>query len=118
LKKLSVARAQLLSSRAAAMRAALTPSEQLLWRAICRRKLGTSVKRQVVIGSFIVDFCAPAAHLVVEVDGSYHARRSGADARRDRALARAGYRVLRLKAELVLSRLPLAIALVRQALGA
>jgi adenine-specific DNA-methyltransferase len=115
--KLNLARAQLLAARASAMRAAPTPSEARLWQAICCRKLGVSFKRQFVIGSFIVDFCAPAAHVVVEVDGSYHARRSTADARRERALVRAGYRVLRLQAELVLSELPLAVALVRQALG-
>ena len=116
-RNLNIARSQLLAARAAAMRATLTPSEQRLWQAISGRKLGVSFKRQVVLGNFIVDFCAPAAHLVVEVDGGYHARRSSADQRRDRTLARAGYRVLRLEAELVLSELPLAIALVRHALG-
>jgi very-short-patch-repair endonuclease len=99
------------------MRAALTPSEERLWQAISGRKLGVTFRRQVVLGSFIVDFCAPAARLVVEVDGGYHACRSGADKRRDRALHLAGYRVLRLQAELVMSELPLAIALVHQALG-
>jgi very-short-patch-repair endonuclease len=51
--------------------------------------------------------------LVVEVDGDYHARRQQADARRDRALARAGYRVLRLEAELVMHDLPAAVARIR-----
>ena len=50
----------------------------------------------------IVDFLAPAAQLVVEVDGGYHARRRSADARRDARLMRAGFVVLRLPAELVL----------------
>jgi very-short-patch-repair endonuclease len=40
--------------------------------------------------------------LIVEVDGSHHARRASADARRDEALRRAGYRVLRLEAQAVL----------------
>jgi very-short-patch-repair endonuclease len=48
---------------------------------------------------------------LVEVDGGYHARRGGADARR--ALVRAGYRVLRLEAELVMSDLPAAVARIR-----
>jgi very-short-patch-repair endonuclease len=55
--------------------------------------------------------------LVVEVDGGYHERRSAADARRERALVRLGYRVLRLEAELVMKDLPAAVALVREALG-
>ena len=40
------------------------------------------------------------------------------DARRDRALERAGYRVLRLDAEFVVKRLPQAVGRVRAALGA
>ena len=51
---------------------------------------------------------------------SYHGdvRRQRADARRDKRLVRAGYRVLRLPAELVLSNLPRAVQQVRAALGA
>ena len=66
---------------------------------------------------YIADFVAPAAKLVVEVDGPYHARRSSADASRDRKLARLGYRVLRLDAELVLRDMPAAIRRIRAALG-
>jgi very-short-patch-repair endonuclease len=116
--KLNLARAQLLASRAAAMRAVLTPSEERLWQAICSRQLGIAFRRQVVLGRYIVDFCAPAVRLVVEVDGPYHSRRGRADMRRDRWLAEAGYRVLRLEAGLVMRELPLALARVQQALRA
>jgi very-short-patch-repair endonuclease len=61
-------------------------------------------------GRFIVDFLAPAQRLVVEVDGGYHARRVVADERRDRALGGLGYRVLRLSAELVMSKPEEAVA--------
>jgi hypothetical protein len=37
-------------------------------------------------GRYIVDFCAPARRLVVEVDGNCHVRRRAADVRRDAAL--------------------------------
>jgi very-short-patch-repair endonuclease len=80
------------------------------------RRLGVSFRRQVVVGGFIADFCAPSIQLVVEVDGLIHARNSGSDARRDRKLARLGFRVVRVPAELVLSNLPAAVALVRAAL--
>ena len=40
--------------------------------------------------------------LVVEIDGAYHAERGDADARRQRALERAGYCVVRLDVELVM----------------
>jgi very-short-patch-repair endonuclease len=63
-----------------------------------------------------VDFVAPKAKLVVEVDGPCHAARARADARRDRALGRLGYRVLRLPAALVRERLAEAVALVAAAL--
>jgi very-short-patch-repair endonuclease len=63
-----------------------------------------------VLGRFIADFLAPEVRLVVEVDGLYHTSRSGHDARRDRALVRAGYHVLRLDAELVMADLGAAVA--------
>jgi len=65
--------------------------------------------------SLIADLLAPEVRLVVEVDGGYHATRQRADARRDRALERAGYRVLRLEAELVMSDLAEAVGRVRAA---
>jgi len=72
---------------------------------------------QVVIGGFIVDFLAPAARLVVEVDGSSHVGHGAADARRDRKLTRLGYRVVRVEAEMVLTNLPVAVELVRRGLS-
>jgi very-short-patch-repair endonuclease len=99
------------------LRCSLTPSEAALWRLINAGKTGAWFRRQVVIGRFIVDFAAPAARLAIEVDGKYHSRRRTADARRDRALARLGYRVLRLKADLVLKHPEQAVALIRTALA-
>jgi very-short-patch-repair endonuclease len=101
---------------AAQLRSSLTPSEAALWRLIRGGRLGVWFCRQAVIGRFIVDFVAPSARLVVEVDGGYHATRRAADARRNRALARLGYRVLRLEAHLVLKHPEQAVALIRAAL--
>jgi len=78
------------------MRAAPTASEAALWRALCAHQLGVEVRRQLVLGEFIADFVVPSAWLVIEVDGSAHRVRGAADARRDRRLAKLGYRVLRL----------------------
>jgi very-short-patch-repair endonuclease len=100
------------------MRAAPTTTESLLWEAALKgSRLGVAFRRQVVIGRYIADFVAPAAKLVVEVDGGYHERRARADARRDRELGRLGYRVLRLPAALVRERLAEAVALVAAALA-
>ena len=94
-----------------------TESEARLWAALNARQLGVSFRRQVPLaGHFIADFFAPSIGLVVEVDGAIHARKPKADARRDLKLRRAGYRVVRVSAELVLRDLPAAIALIRAAL--
>ena len=96
------------------MRQQLTQSEAALWSQISRNQLGVAFRRQVLIGNrYIVDFLAPSIKLAVEVDGLYHARRGVADARRERVLQRLGYRVLRLDADLVLTRLAEAVDLVR-----
>ena len=98
-------------------RSSLTESEARLWSALNAGQLGVCFRRQVPVGArFIADFCAPSIKLIVEVDGGYHARRRAADGSRERKLARLGYRVVRLEAELVLRDLPAAVALVRAAL--
>ena len=107
---------RLLQHRAQLMRACPSPPEQALWVAIRSGQLGVPFRRQVPVAGYIVDFVAARAMLVVEVDGRYHEQRRVSDARRDRKLARLGYRVLRLEAQLVLEQLPVALALVRQAL--
>ena len=104
-------------ARAAAFRAAPTTTEALLWEALRAQRLGVRFRRQVVLGRYVVDFVAPRANLVVEVDGEVHAQRGAADARRDRDLARMGYRVLRLPRAMVQERLAEAVALVVAALG-
>ena len=55
--------------------------------------------------------------LVVEVDGEVHTERAAADARRDRDLARMGFRVLRLPRALVQDRVAEAVAQVAAALA-
>ncbi len=102
----------LLVGSARELRLRATPSEEALWSLPAA---GRSESRSVA--GFIADFAAPSTRLIVEVDGGCHERRRGADASRDRKLARAGYRVLRLRAELVLAEPETALALVRQALG-
>ncbi len=108
------ARSRTLDERASQMRHDPTPTEARLFEGLRGERLGVAFRRQVpVLGRFIVDFLAPRLRLVVEVDGAYHEDRGEADARRDRALARAGYRVLRLRAELVARDLEATLELVR-----
>ena len=105
-----------LALHAHTMRQAPTESEARLWGALRSSQLGVAFRRQVPLLGFIADFYAPSARLVVEVDGGYHERRASADERRDRKLKRAGYRVVRVPAELVLGDLPAAVLTVRRAL--
>jgi very-short-patch-repair endonuclease len=114
---LSPAQLALLEARARHMRFHLTPSEAFLWSLIRGKRLGVQFRRQVVVGRFIVDFAAPAARLVVEVDGGYHARRVGPDARRDAALRALGWRVVRVDAGTVMAQPGEALRCVVEALG-
>jgi very-short-patch-repair endonuclease len=110
-------RQQQLTAHAHRMRSAPSEPERVLWQALRAAQLGVRFRRQVALHGFIVDFFAPAARLVVEVDGAQHTRQRGADKRRDRALEAAGLRVLRLPAALVTCRLPAALQLVAHALA-
>ena len=75
----------------------MTDSERVLWARL-RRKQVRSVQfyRQKPIGNYIVDFYAPKANVVVEVDGSQHmeGEHAEADSQRDAYLASEGFRVL------------------------
>jgi very-short-patch-repair endonuclease len=96
------------------MRKAPTPSEARLFEAVRGGRLGVTFRRQVPLaGRFIADLYAPEVKLVVEVDGLCHAGRAEADARRDRALARLGCRVLRVDAEVVMNDLAAAVERIR-----
>ena len=80
------------------LRTGLTDAEQRLWYRVRRKQIeGVQFYRQKPLRHFIVDFYAPAASLVVELDGSQYFTGDGreADARRDAALASLGLRVLR-----------------------
>jgi len=87
------------------LRTNMTESEQELWaRLRGRQLLGVQFYRQKPIGNYIVDFFAPRAELVVEVDGSQHGMTDHAekDRERDRYLMSRGIRVLRFSSREVL----------------
>ena len=99
------------------MRHESTSSEARLFEALRGGRLGVTFRRQVpLLGRFSVDLVAPAVKLVVEIDGGYHSAGAAHDARRDRALPRAGYTVVHLDAALIMSDLSAAVALVTRAI--
>ncbi len=112
-------RRQVLRHRARTMRHSPTLSEQALWvRLRSRQVLGVQFRRQVIVGDFIVDFCASSVRVIVEVEGGYHAAQVQLDARRERKLQRAGYHVVRLSHELVIAQPEAAVEQVRVAVAA
>jgi very-short-patch-repair endonuclease len=84
------------AERARSLRRSLTKQEFLLWRRLRDRQLeGFKFVRQEPIGAYYADFACRERRLIVEVDGSQHLE-SAKDARRDKALAALGYRVIRV----------------------
>jgi very-short-patch-repair endonuclease len=99
----------------------MTECERLLWSRLRRKQiLGVTFYRQKPIGPFIVDFYAPAAKLVVEVDGSQHLEPEHAmrDADRDEYLASLGLSVLRFGNEQVLRQTDAVVEVIQAAVEA
>jgi very-short-patch-repair endonuclease len=84
--------------RARNLRLHLTEAEIVLWSRLRRKQLeNIQFYRQKPIGPYIVDFYAPSAKLVIEVDGSEHCEEMSVekDRERDRYLQCLGLEVLR-----------------------
>jgi len=82
--------------RARRLRRNATDAERLIWaRLRGRRFAGYKFKRQVPIAGFVVDFVAPQAKLIIEIDGGQHAARIEEDRLRTEELERFGYRIVR-----------------------
>jgi very-short-patch-repair endonuclease len=62
-----------LKSNARILRSNMTDAEKMLWSRVRRKQiLGVPFYRQKPIGNYIVDFYAPQANLVIELDGGQH----------------------------------------------
>jgi len=85
-----------LTKNAQALRKNMTKEERHLWYDFLK-SLPMTVKRQKVIGSYIVDFYSAEAKLVIELDGSQHFESDGqeTDRKRDAYLNGLGLSVLR-----------------------
>jgi very-short-patch-repair endonuclease len=80
------------------LRKNMTEAEKVLWSRLRRKQMqGVQFYRQKPIGRYIVDFYAPAARLVVELDGGQHyeAEHMKKDTERDLCLAKEGLLVIR-----------------------
>jgi very-short-patch-repair endonuclease len=93
--KMPLPQPEILLGFARDMRAASTPAEARIWRALRAKRLGPyKWKRQQPFGAFIADFVCFDARLIVEIDGGQHGT-SETDRARDAWFEKNGYRVLR-----------------------
>lgn len=95
-----------LKGKARELRKKLTESESVLWSQLRGKQLlGIQFYRQKPIGQYIVDFFAPRAKLVVEVDGSQHMEENHLqrDENRDKYLTGLSLKVLRFNSRVVLT---------------
>jgi very-short-patch-repair endonuclease len=94
-----------LKAKSRQLRSNLTESERALWSGLrSKQVLGVQFDRQKPIGEDIVDFFAPRAKLVIEVDGSQPVEEKQAkkDKNRDDYLASLGFKGLRFTSREVL----------------
>ncbi|HEX7048226.1 MAG TPA: DUF559 domain-containing protein [Gammaproteobacteria bacterium] len=89
-----------------------TLAEQKLWKHLRRDQLGVRFYRQRPIAEFIVDFLAPTARLIVEVDGGRHfeADAREQDASRTAKLGALGFNVVRFDNRQVMCELDAVLA--------
>jgi very-short-patch-repair endonuclease len=108
-----------LKANARQLRQNLTDSELSLWRRLRGKQLaGVQFYRQKAIGNSIVDFYAPKAKLVIEIDGSQHLEtpQAAKDRERDEYLGRLGLTILRINGRQVLKETEAVVELIYQAI--
>ena len=102
------------------LRNRMTDAEQALWARLRRKQIhGVQFYRQRPLANFIVDFYAPSAQLVVEVDGSHHFEEGQlhADAERTAHLNTLGLRILRFDNLQVLKEMEVVLEVIEAALA-
>ncbi len=108
----------MLRDRARGMRKQPSQAERAVWEIVRDNRLGFKFRRQRPISRYIADFACMEAKLIIEIDGSSHdlADQIERDAERTALLQALGWRVLRIRDELVLSDPSAATALIVEAL--
>lgn len=84
------------------MRKNPTPAENCLWQALRRDITGFHIRRQHIVGPFIVDFLCLRKKLVIEVDGDIHDFRKEEDLAREEFLKLHGFSIIRFTNDEVL----------------
>ena len=108
---------RLLRQPARNLRRRMTEAERCLWSRLRRKQiLDVQFYRQKPLGNYIVDFYAPRARLVIEVDGTQHLEPEGRERDRLRTayLERRGVRVVRFGNAQVLTKTHAVLADIRR----
>jgi len=109
-----------LKHKARLLRKNMTDSERVLWQRVRGKQiLGVQFYRQKPLGGYIVDFYAPKARLVIEVDGSQHTEANNAekDRHRDTYLTGLGLRVLRFNSREVVKETDFVVEIIYRAMA-
>ena len=95
-----------------------TDAERRLWDRLRRNQVdGHRSRRQVPLGSYVVDFLCYSARLIIEVDGGQHAAQTERDDERTAWLEEQGFLVLRFWNNDVLSNTDSVVDTIRQHLA-
>lgn len=79
-----------------------TEAEKVAWELLRANKTGFHIRRQHIIGSYIVDFMNIKTKTVIEIDGDIHDCQQEEDAQRTKWLEEEGFEVIRFKNEKVI----------------
>ncbi len=88
-----------LKRRRRSLRRQITDGEYSLWYWLRNNEFNHKFRRQVSIGSFMVDFYCHKLKLIIEVDGGIHNDQIEYDARREAWLKSQGYSMIRVSNE-------------------
>ncbi len=78
--------------------------ERFLWSRLRGGQFGEfKLRRQFVIGKFVVDFAVPQLDLVIEIDGHSHDTTAVRDFVREQEIERLGWRIIRFSNDEVLT---------------
>jgi very-short-patch-repair endonuclease/tetratricopeptide (TPR) repeat protein len=92
----------LLKSRAEEFRSNPTQAEKVAWELFRENKTAYHIRRQHLIGRFIVDFVNIKTKTVIEIDGDIHDYQKEDDASRTKYLTEKGFEVIKFRNEKVI----------------
>ena len=107
----------ILRQRAKNLRKKSTDTERHLWYYLRANRLGFKFKRQVPIGTYIVDFVCLEKRLIVELDGGQHLDNQKYDMKRTAWLNTGGFKMLRFWNNDVLQQTASVIEVIMEALA-